>query len=422
MSINNPNLKTFCPAPWFQIWNENNKDKKPCCKIKLKEGSFDQQPLNMLNNSEMLDIKQKLHIGIRAEQCNRCWIEEENGFKSQRQNLLGILTKDKGFTNSWLKSYFNKKTNWNSDFLAAADIKIGNTCNFQCVMCHPGDSSMIYNDWIKKQDSEFVQDHLKKDPKYFEKLKNRGFKDQYYRQYVDSIFNTTNNLLWLRLLGGEPLLDNNLIEKIKNLPDAKKKKLKLSFITNGSVDLKKTLEYIDSTKFDLIQFNISLEGIGSMQEYARYNSNWKQICNNILSIKNYSKNIQINLTYVIQTVTILRLHELLNWIKENNFYLGVSPCFIPEYLSLKTLPYNLRKKVIHNLSNFTDFIKQNPNSDEGNGTLDGSQFINFLQSPNFSFDRMLFEKFLRYIKWYEQTKKIPKLTEIIPEWKEYFKK
>lgn len=420
MSIGKPNLKTFCPAPWFQVRNENTRIKKPCCKIKLFEDSSDTEPLDMLNNDELTDIKQKLHIGIRPDQCNRCWIEEDNGFKSQRQNLLGILSNDRTFEKSWLSSYFKNKTDYNSEFLVSADIKIGNTCNFQCVMCHPGDSSMIYNDWVKRQDSEFVREHLDKDNDYFNKLKDQGYKNPYYRQYIDGIFNTTNNLLWLRLLGGEPLLDNNLIQKIKNIPDAKKKKLKLSFITNGSVDLKKTLEYIDSTKFDFIQFNISLEGIGSMQEYARYKSNWKQICNNILSIKNYSKNIQINLTYVIQTVTILRLHELLNWIKENNFYLGVSPCFTPEYLSLKTLPNNLRKKVINNLSNFTDHIRQNPNSDEGDGTLDGNQFINFLQDKKFEFDKELFEKFRRYINWYEANKKIPKLSEVVSEWQEYF--
>lgn len=420
MSIGKPNLKTFCPAAWFQVRNENDGDKFPCCKI-IMDNDTPQDPMEMLNCDEMIDIKKKLHTGIRPHQCRECWVEEDNGFKSQRQNMTQIITGGRTFENSWLSSYFKNKQDYNSEFITSADICIGNTCNFQCVMCHPGDSSMIYNDWIKRQDSEFVKEKLEEDKDYFKKLKDQGYKNPYYKQYIDSVFNTTNNLLWLRLLGGEPLLDKKLLEKIKDLPNSKKNKLKLSFITNGSVDLKKTLEYIDSDQFDLVQFSISLEGIGPVQEYARYGSNWSQIEENILCAKKYADNVQLNLGYVIQTVTILRLQELLNWASQHEMFFCVSPCFRPEYLSLKSLPNELRLNVIENLKKFKDVIKQNPNSDEGLGTLNGEQFIKFLENPEFDFNQASFEKFLRYIKWYEEPKQIPTLTEIIPEWGRYFK-
>lgn len=421
MSIGKPNSKTFCPAPWFQIRNRNNRIKKCCCKIQLDDShSLLQTPLEYLNSDKLKEIKEKLHNGVKPEECTRCWLEEDKGFKSQRQNLLGALTNDKGLAGSWIESYFKQKDNYESDFLVAADIKIGNTCNFNCIMCKPEDSSQIYNDWIKRQDSEFVQERIKEDKDYFSKIKDQGYKNNYYRQYLNEIFNTTNNLLWLRLLGGEPLLDKNLLKKIKDLPDEKKKKLKLSFITNGSIDLTEVLNFIEGKKFNYIQINISLEGTDEVQEYARYGSDWKQIEQNILNVQSYSNNLQLNLSYVIQTPTILRLKNLLEWAKSHNLFFGISPCITPEYLSLKTLPQELRAQVKKDLMEFTDVIKQNPNQDEGLGTLSGQQFVNIIDDPAFVFDRELFEKYKRYIKWYEANKNIPRLSEVIPEWQEYF--
>lgn len=422
MSIGKPNLKTFCPAPWFQIRNFNDGRKSPCCKITQTDPrSVDQSPKEYLSSEEIVSLKKDLHQGIRAKECSRCWVEEDLGFKSLRQHLLTTLTHGKNINNSWMGSYFKRKEDFSTDIIAAADIKIGNTCNFNCIMCKPEDSSQIYNDWIKRQDSEFVKEKLETDKDYFEKLKNLGYKNKSYRQYLDDVFAENRNIQWLRLLGGEPLLDKKLLQKIKELPNERKNKIKLSFTTNGSVNLKQTLDYIDGKLFDHIHFNISVEGIKEVQEYARYGSDWSQIEKNILQVKDAYKNIQCNLSYVIQTPTILRIKDLLSWAEQNNFYFSVSPCYEPDYLSLKTLPNQLRDSLKNSLIEFTDVIRQDPSIDEDNNHISSKQFIEMLDDKEWSFDQTLFEKYKRYIKWYEANKNIPRLSEIIPEWKDYLK-
>ena len=421
MSIGKPNLKTFCPAPWFQIRSDNNRDKKPCCEITFDSNPLKEEPIDYLNSDHLIKLKKELHSGIKSKECQRCWFKEDNGFQSQRQGLLNIITNGKSYEDSWVNSFFKQKTNYNSDFLASADITVGNTCNFSCIMCNPENSSQIYNDWSKRQDSEFVKDILAVDKNYFSTIKNFSFKNDYYRKFINNIFDTTNNLLWLRLLGGEPLLDNNLLKKIKELPSRQKNKLKLSFITNGSVDLNKTLDYIEGKKFKHVQINVSLEGIGEIQEYARYGSNWKQIEKNILQVQTYSKNVHLNLTYVVQTPTIMRLKDLLMWVKKHNIFFTISQLYTPEYLSLKSLPKELNDTIKEDLSKFTDVIRQNADIDQENEILSGEQFIKILDDSSSNFDQLLFKKYLRYIKWYEENKNIPTLSQIIPEWAPYFK-
>jgi MoaA/NifB/PqqE/SkfB family radical SAM enzyme len=423
MSIEKPNLKTFCPAPWFQIRSDNNKDKRPCCEIEFDSNPSKEDPIDYLNSDHLIKLKKELHSGIKSKECQRCWFKEDNGFKSQRQNLLNIITDGKSYKDSWVNSFFKKKTTYNSDFLVSADIKVGNTCNFNCIMCQPENSSQIYNDWFKRQDSEFVKDRLTLDKNYFSTMKNFSFKNNYYRQFINNIFDTTNNLLWLRLVGGEPMLDSGTLKKIKELPSHQKNKLKLAFVTNGSVDLNKTLDYIEGKKFKHVQINISLEGIGKIQEYARYGSNWEQIEKNILQVQNYSKNVNLSITYVIQTPTLLRLKDLLTWVEKHNLFLSISPLYRPDYLSLKTLPKEFNDAIKEDLTKFTNVIRQDVDTGQDNETpnaLSGKQFIKILNNSS-NFDELLFKKYLRYIKWYEENKNIPTLSEIIPEWEPYFK-
>ena len=107
-----------------------------------------------LNSTQNIRLKKDLHQGTKAKSCEKCWLAEDNGRISLRQKLNGVLTKNASTVNkTWIDSYFKRKDNFKSEDVLMADVKIGNTCNFACVMCVPEDSSMIYNEWQKKLDS-----------------------------------------------------------------------------------------------------------------------------------------------------------------------------------------------------------------------------------------------------------------------------
>ena len=170
-----PNSKTFCVAPWFQIRNENDMHKRVCCAIKsYATESENQTPVDFLNSPSNIELKKNLHNGIKTKECIACWKNEDSDIKSLRQRLNSILTKNSPtIANTWLHSYFSQKNDFLSDDVFMADIKIGNTCNFACVMCIPDDSSLIYNEWTKNKNTFFIKEKLAQDPNYLDRVKKQ---------------------------------------------------------------------------------------------------------------------------------------------------------------------------------------------------------------------------------------------------------
>ena len=405
--MEHPNNDTFCVAPWFQIRNENNMQKKVCCNIQTStENHENKTALDFLNIDENIKLKKELHTGIKSSKCNLCWQDEKKGIKSLRQKLNGVLTGNAQSTrNTWLQSYFKQKQDFKSDHIFMADVKMGNTCNFACVMCTPDESSMIYNHWMQDPDSFFIKEKLKEDPTYLDKIKLFGYKNQAYRKYVDDVC-TNHKLRYIKILGGEPLLDKYLLKKLSEIPVNQKQRITLQIVTNGSVDLVDAKNYLGN--FNEIQFTISLEGVGQVQEYARHFSNWPKIEKNILNFANsYPNDLVIH--HTLQTSTILGLQNLIKWLKQNNLFFSVGVCDRPKYLGFSSLPNKVR-----------DFIKQNLNQIEkinqnSFGDLDTISFDKIIDYINDTpFDDHEYTKFIKYIQWYEKGKNTPTLRQLFP--------
>tara|TARA_X000001382_G_scaffold3984_1_gene3896 strand:- start:60 stop:881 length:822 start_codon:yes stop_codon:yes gene_type:complete len=264
---------------------------------------------------------------------------------------------------------------------------------------------MIYNHWRQDPDSFFIKEKLKEDPEYLDKIKLFGFKNQAYRNYVDDVC-ANNKLRYIKILGGEPLLDKYLLKKLSEIPAEQKAKINLQIVTNGSMDLLEAKNYLGD--FDEIQFTISLEGVGQVQEYARHFSNWKQIEKNILNFsKAYPKNLVIH--YTLQTTTILGLQNLIDWLKKNNLFFSLGVCDRPKHLGFSSLPNVLRDAIKNNLDETTE-IKQNSFGDLD--TISFEKVVKYIDDT--PFDPGEYIKFLKYIEWYEKGKNTITLKELFP--------
>ena len=404
-----PNTKTFCVAPWFQIRNENDLHKKVCCSIdkstKSELGVFEH-----LNSEANLKLKKDLHNGIQNKNCEKCWKAEQNNVRSLRQTLnASLLNNQNTIEGSWLTSYFKRKENWLSDRLLMADVHIGNTCNHACIMCIPADSSLIYNHWQKSQDNEFVKEVLDKDPKHLERIKMNGFKNKKYEEYFTHVIENNPNLRVLKIIGGEPLLDKNLLRKLQELDDEHKQRLSIWIVTNGSVNLNDTVQKLGN--FKGIFFAVSVEGVGQVHEYARYGSNWQQLENNILSFKQ-SNTRAVTIHHTIQASTLLGLEDLSHWCNSNNIPISLGFVKHPDYLSVSAIPNHVREAVIEKAKANKILVKENTLSDEP--TLSAENMLHTLTSTEF--DPHLYQRFLRFVDWYEENKAdIPKLKDIFPQ-------
>lgn len=417
MTIGLPNKKTFCPAPWFQIRNRNDMTKTACCRMYWTEhdpATKVLEPLETLNTENYINIKKNLHNGIQDSNCRSCWQDEKLGLQSLREKYNFLL---KQTNEEFFEEYFKNKKDFKSDKILSADVKIGNTCNYACVMCFPSASSLIYNKWMKDKNNEFVKEQLKLDPLFLEKVKDYSFANNIYLKYIENIISNNPDLMYLKLLGGEPLLATKILEYLRSLPNTKKNKITLQFTTNGSHDIIKILKYLgDFKNFNIV---ISLEGINDLQEYARWGANWKQQEQYILSLNKYAKevkNIKVALQHCFQTTTILGFKQLIDWCTEHKINMGFLTTLVePAYLSLKTLPQHSKDKIIKILEQSDFKIDRNLFENEDNQqTFTKDQLIALLKNTEFNIK--LYQRFLRYIKWYEQGKKnIKPLKEIYPE-------
>ena len=217
------------------------------------------------------------------------------------------------------------------------------------------------------------------------------------------------------MLGGEPLLDKNLLHNLAKIDDNRKRKMTIWIVTNGSVDLNETVTQLGC--FKQIYFVISLEGIGEVQEYARFGCDWKQLEKNITSF-NSSDTRNLSIHHTLQATTVLNFIDLVKWCNIHNLSLSVGWVKNPDYLSLDVLPPIVKEEIITNLKNSKLHVRDDLLEEQE--TVDVNDILHRLKSSTFNLEN--YQKFLRYIKWYESNKPNLDLKKLYPQLFQSFRK
>ena len=338
---------------------------RPCCTIFLEEDIHTVE--EYMNSKYIQDLKLRMYNGERLKECRWCWQREQNNLPNQRhqynQMALGVKEVPRAITN---KIY-------NNDSIIYADIKIGNRCNFSCAMCHPGDSSQILNKYLKHKDNEFVKEYEQQFPGNMDPNANTFYRNRSVETLDYAL--SLPHIKDIKLLGGEPLLEKEFINKLINVPNDKKQKLRLHFVTNASFNLVDVVERLGPYK--LISIQPSLEGIGITQDYIRKGSRWSEVEKNILDLldKQYD-NVHVGINSVIQILNISTIHELSAWSKQHGISVSFSLLEQPNYLSVGIVDQSTRELLLKDHS-----------------------LIDYVKEPVYTPE--LQEQFKRYIKFYE---------------------
>jgi len=409
---------TFCAAAWFQVRNEHSDNNyRVCCEIQPSESEFsgerflkwpDNTPKDFLNSEYTQYIRKKLNDGKRIPECYRCWKKEDSGGKSLRQTSNDTVTNNHGYDldNTWVKNYFKNKKDFISDILISADIKTSNLCNFSCIMCNPMDSSKLYTKWQKNKDNPAIQTLLKNEkPDYLANVK---------RVYMDK--NTRHSLLksflnlkpkHVKILGGEPLMDEKSLEILENFKE--KSKVKLLFVTNGSKNLVQISERFKNYKD--VNYTISLDGNSSIQDYIREGSDWKHIEKNVLDYKQKYPNNKLSVNCTVQALNVYHLPELIDWCKLNAIALNFSLLSEPYHMSMASIPPELKTIMINNISPVNLHIEKVAEYENSYQLVDIKKLL--LETE---FNEQALEDLKEYIRWYDPHQK---WKNVIPEWKPY---
>lgn len=278
--------KPLCYAPFIGLYATGYADYAPCC---VSEKSQHSMPAEQYwTSDEMRDIRSKLLNGEWPTSCNYC----------ERKHIKGL----RNDTAHWDKVYnknnveINVETGNETHNPLYVDYRPSNLCNLKCRMCVPNSSSKI-------EEEINANPHLSK----WRTAHNRQLKyTNELTQYLSTI-----DLKQIKILGGEPTLDENVIEILENIIENSETLPELRFTTNGT-NLNARFERI-MQKFTNINICYSIDAVEDTYNYIRTNANWiktkRQIEENFKALR--TKSIGFNV--VIMPYSQYSFTNLLDW-------------------------------------------------------------------------------------------------------------
>lgn len=358
------NPKTFCILPWQHMATHTNGSVVLCC-VARNDSKLNLNyvgPKDAWNSKYYRDVRLKMLAGEPVSACTRCYEEEKSGYRSHRvvenkvwQERLGsdlyqhalAATDEKGKV---------------SNGIAALDLRLGYTCNLQCIMCQPQESSR----WVgaAKKIANMVQDPSLKGEWDFKSKINVNLFEWYKRQeFWDQLEFMFEDMLEIIIAGGEPMLIEEHKEFIKRLSDSGHAgKIHLRYHTNGTVLPDELFPYWE--KFGVTQFLISLDNLRDRNNYIRYPAKWNDIERVVHRIDQSGPNIQLMFLNSVQALNINDLPEYCDWVDSNNFlktqgrtwnyYLQPSLVFYPQHLNIRILPEKLKKEITTKINSWQE--------------------------------------------------------------------
>lgn len=305
-----------CVLPWNHTFVSNSKGVYPCCLSQRQDSLLGSLDGLSLDPTRLQRLKNTMLEGRLPASCQSCIDAENVGKKSYRQ-----------FVNSWFPETLaeiisDRPGTVETEYL---DIRLGNVCNLKCRMCHPSSSILLAGDF-----EEFYP----------------GLKGQLSvvtAAELQRVYSGTNSLKRILFAGGEPFLSDTLSGFLDFLIlQQKADKIDLSFATNLTVFPKDLIAKL--RQFKSVHISGSLDGLGDVNHYIRYPSNWAQILQNLKSF--LAEGFSFSANHTVQIYNVFSIVDFLQFF-ENEMKLRVDLNFLaePRHLNIQNLPAELKSEL-----------------------------------------------------------------------------
>jgi sulfatase maturation enzyme AslB (radical SAM superfamily) len=366
----NNKSKTFCILPWTHIASYTDGSALLCCVANSrKELNLNKMSLYEVWNSNYFKESRKLMLsGKRVKECAACYNVEKAGMHSHRQienhiweNKLGREHIEELISHTEDDGTLNVK--WTT-----LDLRLGNTCNLQCIMCRPVDSSK----WVKH--ATILKQELKTDAKWDWKHKIENYSIDNFEWYKNKTFlkdfyDSANSIRHIIFGGGEPLYIKEHKEILQKLVElGYSNQIELRYHTNGTIYDEEIIELW--SKFKFVDVMISIDGVKEINDYIRYPSDWGTIEQNLKKYDNTPAMIDVKILCTVQILNVFFLPEFINWLSiqkfkkisqtnlDGTFHPGILQ--FPQYLCIKSLPKEFKNKVSEKIFRFAESNTDNP--------------------------------------------------------------
>lgn len=362
--------KTFCILPWTHIATYTDGSALLCC-ISNSEKDLNLNKMSLSdvwNSDHFKSARQAMLEGKQFKNCAACYKEEAVGIHSHRQIENHIWKNKLGedYINE-LVSKTNADGSLDTDWITL-DLRLGNTCNLQCVMCRPIDSSK----WVKH--AIVLKQELKTEAKWDWKHKVDSYSTNNFEWYKDAEFlndfyASAKDIKHIIFGGGEPLYikeHKEILKKLVELDAAKH--IEMRYHTNGTIYDKEVVELW--SKFKYVDVMISVDGAKEVNDYIRYPADWETIERNLHLYDQTPNNIDIKILCTVQALNIFYLPEFADWLLKQNykkiskprldgiFHTGI--LHYPPYLSAKVLPKHTKNRITKKIYDYAAANTDNP--------------------------------------------------------------
>jgi sulfatase maturation enzyme AslB (radical SAM superfamily) len=377
----------FCILPWIHAATHSDGSVILCCVAgNTRDLNLNTKTWAEIWNSEHFKSA-RLHMleGKQFPACNSCWKEEATGIRSHRQNENVYWSREIG-EDQLQKLVDATKVDGSIDTdIITVDFRLGNTCNLQCIMCRPQDSSK----WLQnaKTLANELQTDAKWDWKYKANIVLENFNWYKNQEFWDSFYETCGNIRHIIFGGGEPLLikeHKTLIQELVRRGFSEN--IEIRYHTNGTILDEDMIELW--TKFKKVEVMISLDGHKDINDFVRYPADWSTIEKNLALYDNTPDMIDPKILCTVQALNIEWLPEFSDWLLSQNYkkiskkhHGGMYHHGIlhwPQYYCVKVLPLHVKDRITKKLNDYSEKHRGNICTDRFKG------LIEFMNSEDWS--------------------------------------
>ena len=354
-TISKTSCNKFCAIPWNELVYTSQYNYGVCCKWQ-DDGNLiatSNSATDHYHSDRMADLRQRMINGEDIPECSPCWEDEANGKFSMRnrrnQHYYGKadLRVDSQEVESIIANTVNGM--YSVDNLHGMHISTGDKCQLRCIDCSPAFSRSIYKDyerlgWDKNFKARRV---ITTDRKNNELAHWQSIKDN------------SRNLKIIRLTGGEPSINTHFVDYLNWCVDQGIAQDVEIHLPTNCVNIKPAL-IEPLTHFKKTMFSLSVDGVGDLDEYLRYPTNWNKKVKHIeqlIDLFPYS-----GIHTVVYSLNVLQIDQLFHWGQQFPVVHNFEMLNYPEELSVRHLPNDLKQQALEkihslNLDNANDFTK-----------------------------------------------------------------
>ena len=233
--------ESMCVLPWDSVAIRPYSVAMPCCRFRTDAefGQASNVHMDFRHSPAWDNIRQRMLDGTKLPECKQCYDDEASGKSSTR--LLD--------TRTHIKIHKELPTTTTPNKIRFLELAFSNLCNLACVSC----SAWFSSTWATE---DYKRGRLwHQIPKVLVE----------HNSDVDKL--DLSSLEVLKMIGGEPLMDQKRFIELLERIDLSKIKLLIS--TNGTVLPNAKLKSLIDQCNELV-LDVSIDGVGSANEWYRW--------------------------------------------------------------------------------------------------------------------------------------------------------